>query len=178
MYYNDGVKSNTFFGLDNTNSSTRFGFSGSAKITPTVTAGFTIVIDVADTGRTAAANQANEDGGSARGVNCTANAPTTAAGVLGPAGTIPAVNCRNNTNGDHFLRMRNAFWYLELSSRRSHPGRPHGNVRLDRRARPRLASRSSLLARKAASERASASATATAQLARSLVRPGPSAATP
>ena len=57
MYYNDGGKSNTFFGLDNTNSSTRFGMSGSAAINSEWKAGFTIVIDVADTGRTVTANQ-------------------------------------------------------------------------------------------------------------------------
>ena len=97
MYYNDGGKSNTFFGLDNTQSSTRFGFSGSAAINSEWKAGFTIVIDVADTGRAVSANQVNEDGGSLRG------------------GNVTALPFRNNTNGDHLLRMRNAFWYLESS---------------------------------------------------------------
>ena len=112
MYYNDGGKSNAFFGLDNTQSSTRFGFSGNAKITPTLTAGFTIVIDVADTGRMVGANQQNEDGGSLRGLNCVVSPAAIPAG----GGNTPATNCRNNTNGDHLLRMRNAFWYLESST--------------------------------------------------------------
>lgn len=65
MYWNDGVRSNTYFGLDNTNSSTRFGFSGSAKISPAVSAGFSILIDVADKARTYTASQGAEDAGAA-----------------------------------------------------------------------------------------------------------------
>ncbi len=61
MYWNDGVDSNTYFGLDNTNSSTRFGFSGSAKISPAVSAGFSILIDVADKARTYTVSQGSED---------------------------------------------------------------------------------------------------------------------
>lgn len=91
MYWNDGGRSNTYFGLDNTNSSTRFGFAGNAKITPTLTAGFSIVIDVADTGRAVTANQTNEDGGTAR------------AGGTG-------------TNGDSLMRMRDANFWIESSS--------------------------------------------------------------
>lgn len=90
MYWNDGVDSNTFFGLDNTNSSTRFGFSGSAKISPAVSAGFSILIDVADKARTYTVSQGNEDASGA-------------GGTTGP-------------NGDHFLRLRDANWWLEHSA--------------------------------------------------------------
>lgn len=97
MYYNDGGRSNTFFGLDNTNSSTRFGMSGSATINSEWKAGFAIVLDVADAGRAVTANQLNEDGGSLRG------------------GNVTSLPFRTNTNADPLPRIRNAFWYLESS---------------------------------------------------------------
>jgi Gram-negative porin len=90
MYFNDGKTSNTYFGLDNTNSSSRFGFSGNAKITPTVTAGFSLLLDVADTGRTVGVSRVNEDGGTAR-------------------------NGGQATNSDHLVRLRDANWWLESS---------------------------------------------------------------
>jgi predicted porin len=65
MYYNDGTQSNAYFGLDNTNSSTRFGISGNAKVSSDVMAGFNLLIDVGGNGRSISANQGSPDGGSA-----------------------------------------------------------------------------------------------------------------
>jgi hypothetical protein len=90
MYWNDGARSNTYFGLDNTNSSTRFGFAGNAKISPAVTAGYSILIDVADRARTSSARQTGTTTGEDGGARDNAN-----------------------QNGDHLLRLRDANWWLE-----------------------------------------------------------------
>src|SRR5215469_4651760 len=45
-WYDDGKSSTTYYGLDNTNSSSRFIFNGSAKITPKVSMGFGIMIEI------------------------------------------------------------------------------------------------------------------------------------
>src|SRR5215510_7818806 len=44
VYWNDGKRSNAAIGLDNHNSATRFGFSGNAKISPTWSAGYSILV--------------------------------------------------------------------------------------------------------------------------------------
>jgi hypothetical protein len=59
------AKSGTYLGLDNTNSATRFGFRGDAKISPTLKAGYSILLDVSSGGRTATATRSDEDGGAA-----------------------------------------------------------------------------------------------------------------
>jgi hypothetical protein len=88
MFWDDGFNRNTYFGLDNTNSSTRFGMSGSAKINAEYSAGFSIVIDVANRARTfTVSNDGNAEDGS-----------------LGDAAAGP--------NGDHLLRLRDANWWL------------------------------------------------------------------
>ncbi len=87
VYYNDGARSNTYLGLDNSNSSTRFGFSGDAKISPSVKAGFNILIDIRDKARSVLMTQAREDGSSQER--------------------------SGNANGDHLMRMRAANWWLE-----------------------------------------------------------------
>ena len=87
MYWDDGGRSNTYLGMDNSNTSTRFGFSGSAKINAEWTAGFNILIDIRDKARTVLATQLREDGTSQER--------------------------SGNANGDHLMRMRAANWYLE-----------------------------------------------------------------
>jgi hypothetical protein len=87
MYWNDGGRSNTYFGLDNTNTSTRINFAGSGRISPTVTAGFNILMEINGGGRTATVNQLDEDE---------------------PAGTIGG-------NQDHRIGIRDANWWLESS---------------------------------------------------------------
>ncbi|MGE3067041.1 MAG: hypothetical protein AB7K67_15765 [Hyphomicrobiaceae bacterium] len=61
-FWDDGLRSGTYVGLDNTNSSSRFGFLGSAKVTPNVTVGFDILIEIEAGGTSSKVNQFDEDG--------------------------------------------------------------------------------------------------------------------
>jgi hypothetical protein len=89
MYWNDGSRSNTAIGLDNHNSASRFGFMGSAKISPAWSAGYSLLLDVADKARTSGVGQQNEEGGT-RG--------------------NPNVESRNE---DHLVRLRDANVWVE-----------------------------------------------------------------
>jgi hypothetical protein len=62
MFWNDGGRSNAYFGLDNTNSSSRFAISGNAKISAEYSAGYNLLIEVSDKARTVNASQKSEDG--------------------------------------------------------------------------------------------------------------------
>ena len=90
LYFNDGKRSNTFVGLDNHNSATRFGFTGNAKISPSLSAGYSILLDWGDKARTSTATQTAEEG-SAR--------------------TNP--NQSDSRNGDGIARIRDANVWLE-----------------------------------------------------------------
>src|SRR5215471_9988404 len=61
-WYDDGKSSTTYYGLDNTNSSSRFIFNGSAKVTPKVSMGFEIMIEIEAGGTSSKVNQLDEDG--------------------------------------------------------------------------------------------------------------------
>jgi hypothetical protein len=63
LYWNDGDRSGTYAGLDNHNQSTRFVFSGSAKISPNVTAGFEFMTEWSGGARTSTVDQNSPDGG-------------------------------------------------------------------------------------------------------------------
>lgn len=91
MYWDDGGRSNTYWGLDNTNSSTRFGLSGNAKISSEWTAGYSILIDVRDKARSVTADQGS---------------PSSAVGEDG-------ASIAGNQNGDHLIRMRDANFWLQ-----------------------------------------------------------------
>lgn len=105
MHYNDGGpvsaagnvaggnrSSNTFWGIDNTNSSSRFNFTGDAKISPTAKAGFNMTIEVGSGARSVAVSQYR------------AEAPT----VTSHIGT--------GDLNDHSLFMRDAVVWLESSA--------------------------------------------------------------
>src|SRR5882724_2942859 len=62
LWFDDGKSSNTYYGLDNINSSTRFVFSGNAKVTPKVTMGYEWMIESSAGGRTDGVSQLDEDG--------------------------------------------------------------------------------------------------------------------
>ena len=62
LWWDDGHSSNTYYGLDNTNSSSRFIFLGSAKVNPSVTMGFEIMIEIEAGGTSSKVNQFDEDG--------------------------------------------------------------------------------------------------------------------
>jgi hypothetical protein len=84
----NGSTDGTYLGVDNQNSSTRFGFAGSAAINPEWKAGFSILIDVVGGARSNAVSQATED---------------------------TDINNSTQFRGDYGLRMRDANWYLESS---------------------------------------------------------------
>jgi hypothetical protein len=58
--YNDGISKNTFLGEDNVNFSTRLGLRGMAKVTPSVTAGYSIVIEQNTGARSTNVSQFND----------------------------------------------------------------------------------------------------------------------
>jgi hypothetical protein len=62
LWWDDGHSSNTYYGLDNTNASSRFSLNGSAKVTPKVTMGFEIMIEIEAGGTSSKVNQFDEDG--------------------------------------------------------------------------------------------------------------------
>jgi hypothetical protein len=62
IWYDDGKSSKTYYGLDSTNSSSRFIFNGSAKVTPKVSMGFEIMIEIEAGGTSSKVNQFDEDG--------------------------------------------------------------------------------------------------------------------
>ncbi len=62
LFWNDGKDSNTYYGIDNTNSSSRFSFTGTAKVTPTVSMGFDITIEIEAGGTSSKLSQFDEDG--------------------------------------------------------------------------------------------------------------------
>ena len=72
LWYDDGFSSKTYYGVDNTNSSTRFSLLGSAKVNPKVSMGFEIMIEVAVGAVSARLEQLSEDGNS--GTNSVGNA--------------------------------------------------------------------------------------------------------
>lgn len=62
LYWNDGDKSGTYAGLDNQTQSTRFALTGSAKISPTLMAGFEVMTEIGMGARSNEVNQLNGDG--------------------------------------------------------------------------------------------------------------------
>ena len=62
IWYDDGTSSTTYYGVDSTNSSSRFTFLGSARVNPSVTMGFEIMIEIEAGGTSSKLNQFDEDG--------------------------------------------------------------------------------------------------------------------
>jgi len=62
LWWDDGHSSKTYYGIDNTNSSSRFAFTGNAKVTPSVTVGFDITIEIEAGGTSSKLSQFDEDG--------------------------------------------------------------------------------------------------------------------
>ena len=91
LYMRDDTRSRTIAGVDNTISSSRFIFSGNAKVTSSVTAGFELMVEWSGSSRT-------------QDVGQTTTLVHNWAGVSGLAG---------NASGDGSLAIRTANWYLE-----------------------------------------------------------------
>src|SRR5262249_37203249 len=87
LWWDDGRSSGTYYGLDNGNLTSRFLFSGSAKITPKVTTGFEIQIATRG-GSSLSLSQLDEDG---KFANFSPNVNTSATGPIG----IPSLNAHN-----------------------------------------------------------------------------------
>jgi hypothetical protein len=62
LWWDDGQSRDTYYGLDNTNSSSRFSLLGEAKVTPNVKMGFEIMIEIEAGGTSSKINQFDEDG--------------------------------------------------------------------------------------------------------------------
>ncbi len=107
LYWNDGDRSGTYAGLDNVSTSSRFIFSGDAKISPNLKAGFEIMTEWSLGGRTSSVDQ---------------NSPDGSGGGLSAA--------------DGGLGVRRAFWWLEdknlgrVSVGRHNAGGPVGTIDL------------------------------------------------
>src|SRR5215469_4792104 len=89
-WYDDSKMSTTYYGLDNTNSSTRYIFAGSAKVTPKVSMGFEIMIEIEAGGTSSKVSQFDEDGKLVAFIP-NPNIPGVAGGNVG----IPSFNAHN-----------------------------------------------------------------------------------
>src|SRR4051794_32150902 len=97
MWWDDGKSSGTYYGLDNINSSTRFVFSGNAKVTPKVTMGYEWMIEQSGGGRTDGVSQLDEDGKKGAG---------------SPLGNNVSFN-QQNGNSDAYLTVRRAAFFVQ-----------------------------------------------------------------
>ncbi len=96
VWWDDGHSSGTYYGVDNTNASSRFIFTGNAKVTPKVTMGFEIMIEIEAGGTSSKLSQFDEDGKVGTQIN----------GTL--AGSFNAHNV-----DAYFGDARHAAWYIE-----------------------------------------------------------------
>jgi hypothetical protein len=103
LWWEDGRSSGTYYGLDNGNLTSRFLFSGRAKMTPKVTTGFEILI-AARGGTAPNVSQLDEDG------KLTPFNPNVNTSATGPIG-IPSLNAHNVDPS--FADARRVFWWLE-----------------------------------------------------------------
>src|SRR5262249_18712712 len=100
----------TYYGLDNTNSSSRFTFSGNAKATPKVSMGFQIMIEnEAGGGTSSKASQLDEDGKLTAFIPNVNIPPTTT--FPGSAIGIPSFNAHNTNT--YFADARHVAWWIE-----------------------------------------------------------------
>jgi hypothetical protein len=81
LFWNDGKDSDTFYGIDNTNSSSRFSFTGTAKVTPNIAMGFDITIEIEAGGTSSKLSQFDEDGKVGTQINGTGAASFNASNV-------------------------------------------------------------------------------------------------
>jgi hypothetical protein len=99
-FWDDGGRSGTYIGLDSTNSSSRFAFTGSATINPEWKAGFDITIEIEAGGTSSKASQFDEDGKLAPGL----------AAVVSPTGGNASFN---GVGRDAYTDARRAALWLE-----------------------------------------------------------------
>jgi hypothetical protein len=104
LWWDDGRSSGTYYGLDNADLSSRFVFSGSAKMTAKLTTGFEIMIGTRASGQTLSVNQLDEDG------KLSTFVPNVNVSATGPIG-IPSGNAHNDDA--FFGEGRRFLWWLE-----------------------------------------------------------------
>jgi hypothetical protein len=92
LYWNDGDDSGTYAGLDNHIQSTRFTFSGTAKIRTDLTAGFEFMTEIGFGARTSGVDQGSPDGSTT---------------------LVPGANGTTAWSADSLLAVRTANWWLE-----------------------------------------------------------------
>src|SRR5262245_45015393 len=96
LWWDDGHSNDTYYGIDNTNSSSRFSFTGTAKVTPTVSMGFDITIEIEAGGTSSNLRQFDEDGKLGAQINGAGAASFNAANV-----------------DSYFGDARRAAWWIE-----------------------------------------------------------------
>jgi hypothetical protein len=96
VWWDDGLSSKTYYGLDNRNSSTRLDFAGEAKVTPANKIGFEIQFDNQSGTTTSAFNQWDVDGRINVGVSAVGRQPFT-----------------GNNADPYFGGLRYALFYVE-----------------------------------------------------------------
>ena len=104
MWWDDGRSSNTYYGIESTLFSSRFDFTGKARITPKVNAGFQLTIDSRAGAYSGGLSQLDEDG------KFTAIIPSVNSGPTGPIGA-PSFNAPDS--GSYFANARRLFWWIE-----------------------------------------------------------------
>jgi len=62
LWWDDGRTSKTYYGLDNTNSSSRFSLLGEARVSPAIKMGFEIMLEIEAGGTSSKVNLFDEDG--------------------------------------------------------------------------------------------------------------------
>jgi len=98
LWYDDGYSTKTYYGLDSTNSSSRFVFNGSARVTPKVTMGFEIMIEIEAGGTSSKVSQFDEDGKVGAQIS----------GSAAPASSFNPANC-----DAYFGDARRVAWWVE-----------------------------------------------------------------
>src|SRR6476646_6293299 len=100
VWYDDGFSSKTYYGLDSTNSSSRFILAGSSKINPKTSMGFEIMIEIEAGGTSSKVNQFDEDGKLGAQIS----------NPIGPASSFNPANC-----DPYFGDARHVAWWIEHS---------------------------------------------------------------
>jgi hypothetical protein len=99
LWWDDGHSSKAYYGLDNTNSSSRFTLLGEARVSPNIKMGFEIMIEIEAGGTSSKVNQMDEDGKVGGQISGSA-APGTSFNFL-------------STNDAYFGDARRVAWWLE-----------------------------------------------------------------
>jgi hypothetical protein len=104
MWWDDGRSSKTYYGVESTPFSSRFSFTGTARVTPKVNIGFELTIDSRAGAYSGGLSQLDEDG------KFTALVANVNSGPTGPIG-VPSFNAPDS--GGYFANGRRIFWWIE-----------------------------------------------------------------